>query len=198
MDKGYLESLAGQTQIADILHFNPKSKILSVEDPLLLFYLRNLDWAAFVQAVGFTKVDFASAYDVALTFAGEDRAFAELLRDHLEDHGHVVFYDMAEQHRILAQNVEAYLGPIYKSGSRYIVAVLGPKYGEKRWTLFEAEQYKHRIGQGEVIPIWSTEAPVGAFDATRDIGGLRYDPTLDLRSQAVKSAGVISCKLGEP
>ncbi len=197
VDKGFLESLCGQTHIADILHLNPKSKILSVEDPLLTFYLQNLDWSAFVRNVGFTKVDFSAEYDVALTFAGEDRALAELLRDHLEDHGHAVFYDLAEQHRILAQNVEAYLGPIYRAGSRYVVAVLGPKYGEKRWTLFEAEQYKERIERGEVIPIWSTEAPVGAFDSTRDIGGLKYDPSGDLNQQAAEAADVISKKLGD-
>jgi ssRNA-specific RNase YbeY (16S rRNA maturation enzyme) len=84
VDKGFLENLCRQEQIADIVHLDPKSRILSVEDPLLIFYLRNLDWPAFVASVGFTQVDFAVEYDVALTFAGEDRSFAALLRDHLE------------------------------------------------------------------------------------------------------------------
>jgi len=153
VDKGYLKNLTKLKDISDILHFDPDTKILSVEDPHLVFYLKNLDWAAFVEKVGFTRVDFAEAYDVALSFAGEDRAFAEKIRDHLEELGHTVFYDLAEQHVILAKNVEAYLGPIYSSGSRYVLAILGEKYGVKRWTLFEADQYRHRIEQGQVIPV---------------------------------------------
>ena len=103
---------------------------------------RSISWGEFVREVGFTKVDYEERYDVALTFAGEDRSYAEHLRDELEDQGHAVFYDMAEQHLILGQDVEAYVGPIYASGSRFVVAVLGEMYGRKRWTLFEADQYR--------------------------------------------------------
>jgi hypothetical protein len=197
VDKGYLENLTRLPDISDIVHFNPQSKILSVEDPALIFYLRNIDWGSFIRTVGFTKVDFPEAYDLALSFAGEDRPIAEQIRDSLEDLGHTVFYDFAEQHRIIAKNIEAYLAPIYSSGSRYVVAVLGPRYGQKRWTLFESDQYKHRIERGEVIPIWSTEVPGSAFDSTRDIGGLRYDPAKDLAHQAMSIAATISRKLAE-
>jgi hypothetical protein len=197
VDKGYLENLVTLPDIAAVLHFDRNSKVLSVEDPQLIYYLRNLDWGNFARTVGFTRVDFPEAYDVALTFAGEDRPFAEAMRDHLEGFGHTVFYDFAEQHRILAQDVEAYLAPIYRSGSRYVVAVLGPRYGEKRWTLFEADQYKDRVSRGKVIPIWSKVAPVGAFDNTRSIGGLQFDPAGDLEEQAAHASAVISKKLAD-
>ena len=162
---------------------------------MLVYYLRAVSWPEFVREVGFTKVDYDENYDVALSFAGEDRAFAEHLRDALEDLGHAVFYDLAEQHRILGEDVEAYLGPIYKSGSRFVVPILGEMYGRKRWTLFEADQYKDRLEKGQVLPIWSNKVPPTPTDPARDRGGLDFDPDGDLRAQAQSHAEVISRKL---
>lgn len=197
LDRGYLADLAEKPDIAKLLHFDRDTSILSVEDPMLIFYLRSILWADFVREVGFTKVDYDENYDIALSFAGEDRTYAEHLRDALEDLGHAVFYDLAEQHRFLGEDVEAFLGPIYASGSRYVVAVLGEQYGRKRWTLFEAAQYRDRVEAGEVLPIWSRRVPPTPFDATRSRGGLDYDPDGDARTQAVAHAEVISRKLAE-
>lgn len=197
LDRGYLQNLANQPAIAKLMHFDPDTKVLSVEDPMLVYYLRSIPWGDFIKEVGFTKVDYAENYDIALSFAGEDRPFAEHLRDALEDFGHAVFYDLAEQHRILGEDVQTYLGPIYASGSRYVVAVLGPTYGVKRWTIFESDQFKDRISKGRVIPIWATTVATSAFDTTRDRGGLTFDPAGDLRSRAAEHAQIISKKLAD-
>lgn len=164
---------------------------------MLVYYLRSIAWPEFVREVGFTKVDYKENYDVALSFAGEDRAYAEQLRDSLEDRGHSVFYDFAEQHRILGEDVEAYLGPIYASGSRYVVAVLGEMYGIKRWTIFESKNYHDRIDRGEVLFIWSKKVPSTPTDTARNRGGLEFDPQGDLRGQAIRHAEVIAKKLAE-
>lgn len=196
-DRGYLASLCDQHAIAKLVHFDTNTDVLSVEDPMLVYYLRSISWAEFVREVGFTKVDYDENYDVALSFAGEDRAYADHLRDALEDLGHAVFYDMAEQHRILGEDVEAYLGPIYNSGSRFVVAILGEMYGRKRWTLFESDQYRDRIKKGEVLPIWSTKVPPLPTDEMRKRGGLNFDPDGDLRKQAIDHGEVIAKKLAE-
>jgi len=193
LDRGYLASLAQQPEIAKLLHFDPDTQVLSVEDPMLVFYLRSISWGDFIKDVGFTKVDYAETYDCALSFAGEDRKYAEHLRDALEDFGHAVFYDLAEQHRFLGEDVEAYLGPIYRSGSRYVVAILGETSGRKRWTLFEADQYRDRLECGQVLPIWSVRVSPQPFDKSRNLGGLSFDPGGDLLAQA--HAQVISKKL---
>lgn len=195
LDRGYLANLAQQPDITKLLHFDPDTQVLSVEDPMLVFYLRSISWGDFIKEVGFTKVDYAENYDCALSFAGEDRRYAEYLRDALEDLGHAVFYDLAEQHRFLGEDVEAYLGPIYQSGSRYVVAVLGETYGRKRWTLFEAKQYRERLERGQVLPIWSVRVSPQPFDKVRELGGLDFDPAADLMTQAQAHANVISRKL---
>lgn len=197
LEAGYLANLVRQPAISKLMHFDEKTRILSVEDPMLIYYLRAISWPEFVREVGFKKVDHAETYDIALSFAGEDREYAQLLRDVLVDEGYAVFYDLAEQHRIVASDVEKYLGPIYSSGSRFVVAVLGKAYGLKRWTLFEAEKYRDRVENGRVIPIWSIEVPESAFDQLRSTGGLRYDPQGDLLEQAKSAAEVIAKKLDE-
>lgn len=195
LDRGYLAKLAQQPDVAKLLHYDSDTQVLSVEDPMLVFYLRSISWSEFIKEVGFTKVDYAETYDCALSFAGEDRRFAEHLRDALEDLGHAVFYDLVEQHRFLGEDVEAYLGPIYQSGSRYVVAILGETYGRKRWTLFEAGQYRNRLDRGQVLTIWSVRVPPQPFDKSRDLGGLDFDPAGDLMAQAQAHAQVISRKL---
>ncbi|WP_157756879.1 TIR domain-containing protein [Plantactinospora sp. KBS50] len=197
LEQGYLAKLTEKSDIAEILHFDPDSKVLAVENPLLIFYLRNISWPQFVRDVGFTKIDYKENYDFALSFAGEDRAYAENLRNRLEDNGHSVFYDFAEQHRFLGQDIETYMGPIYASDSRCVVAVLGEMYGKKRWTLFESSQFENRIEPGEVVPIWSTKVPPTSFDTTRQRGGLEFDPEGDLIQQAAAHAEILSRMIAE-
>lgn len=195
VERGFLEILTNKPEVARLMHLDPDTQVLSVEDPMLIYYLRSIAWGDFIKEVGFTKVDHTEVYDVALTFAGEDRAYAQELYDALEDDGHAVFYDFAEQHRIIGEDVEAYLAPIYASGSRYVVAILGPMYGSKRWTLFESEQYQPRLTSGQVLPIWSIHALPTAFDVTRGTGGLTFDPDGDLRATAIEHSSVISKKI---
>lgn len=198
LERGYLANLVRDPSIAPLLHFDEKTRILSVEDPMLVFYLRNINWADFVREVGFKRVDYTESYDVALSFAGEDREYAQMLHDVLVDNGYAVFYDFAEQHRLLANDVEAYLGPIYESGSRYVVAVLGKSYGSKRWTLFEANKYRDLLDKGQVIPIWSVEVATSPFDEFgQKTGRLSYDPQGDLLVQAKTHGETISKKLDD-
>lgn len=197
VEAGYLGRLTESPDIASLVHFDSKTKTLSVEDPMLVFYLRAINWPQFVRDVGFTRVDYDETFDIALSFAGEDRAFAEYLHAALQDEGHAVFYDLAEQHRFLGENVEEYLGPIYSSGCRYVVPVLGQLYGRKRWTLFEASRYRDRIDKGEVLPIWSSKVPPLPTDTLRETAGMAFDPDGDLLSQAKTIASMISRKLAE-
>ena len=195
VQKGWLEKLTATEDIARIIHYDPTTKVLSVEDPQLVFYLRNLDWPAFVRRTGFTRVDVLEEYDFALSFAGEDRPFASRLSDHLAELGFSVFYDLAEQHRILAEDLEEFLGPIYKSGASYVIVILGRQYGQRRWTRFESDQFKDLFGERRVIPIWSAEAIPTAFDTTAGMGGATFEPHGDLDAQAREIAEILARKL---
>jgi len=194
VDKGWLASHATADDIAEILHYDTDGKVLSVEDPQLVFYLRNLDWQTFPRTLGFENVELEHEYDFALSFAGEDRPLANALNQLLEAEDYVVFYDLNEQARIVGANIQAFLAPIYASDSRFVIAVLGRMYGEKRWTIFESDQFKERFDDGHVIPIWDKDALPSRFDEARNIGYLTFDSAADPHDEAARLAKIIKDK----
>ena len=108
-----------------------------------------------------------------------------------------VFYDKNEQHRILANDVEEYLAPIYRSESRFVVVLASKEYPRKIWTKFESEQFKQRFGENSVIPIWYSDAPAGMFDKSRQVGGITLDVSRALGDQVQEIARHFSAKLEE-
>ncbi|MFL5839393.1 MAG: TIR domain-containing protein [Thermoleophilaceae bacterium] len=195
--KGWLAQHMEDPDMAKLIHYDPSTSVFSVEDPQLGYYLRNQDWGEFTLAVGFVRHSFETPYDFALSFAGEDREYARALFDELDDLDLSVFYDENEQGRIVAEDVEDFLAPIYASGADFVIVILGPAYGDKRWPRFESDQFKERIGLGRVIPIVSTAAKLSAFDKITEVGYLTFDPAGDLRAQAREAAGLCEQKLVE-
>lgn len=177
VDKKYLRDLITEdADISAVLHYDDEgSEQLTVEDPQFIFFIRNIPWRQFALDVGFTELDFSHRYDFALSFAGEERPIAQSLFERLRDAEVEVFYDFNEQHRILANDVEEYLRPIYQSEARYVIALLSAQYPKKVWTKFESEQFKARFKAGAVVPVWFADAPVGVFDDSRRVGGLEFD-----------------------
>lgn len=194
LDKG-LVSLCEKKGIAKYLHYDKDTRVLSLENPMLGYYLKSIEWQKFASDVGFINVGHDREYDVALTFAGEDRTYVEKLKECLERLDYSVFYDFDQQHYILGQDVEEYLSPIYSEKCRYVVAVVGEKYGSKQWTRFEYQNYRDRIGVGEVLIVRSKKVLYSFTDEMSGIGSLTYDPDGDLGKQARHVAQVISKKL---
>lgn len=196
--KGYLaEHIASDDDIGAVLHFDEASEQLTVEDPLFVFYIRNMPWARFARECGFVSVEFQHRYDFALSFAGQQRRVAEALQAALAEHQVEVFYDRNEQHRILAQNVEDYLLPIYQSEARFVVPLLSSEYPERVWARIESDAFRERFGENAVIPIWFSDAPPGAFDESRKYGGVTFNVDGDLIAQADQIAAVLVRKLEE-
>lgn len=198
VEKGYLLDLIGKDEeLSRIFHFDAHARLLTIEDPQYIYFLRNISWPQFAKDIGFLTLEFPSRYDIALSFAGPDRDLAEALCETLEEFEFEVFYDRNEQHRILAEDVEDYLRPIYQSDAQFIVALLGPEYPKRIWTRFESDQFKQRFGEGAVIPVWFATVPEGAFDETRRLGGFTFDPTNPTEPQVTELANLIRRKIAE-
>ena len=83
-------------------------------------------------------------FDVALSFAGEDRQHAKKLADLLNACGCTVFYDEYEQANLWGKNLYVHLSSIYKDKARYCVVFLSKSYAEKPWTRHELESAQAR------------------------------------------------------
>jgi hypothetical protein len=199
LEKGFLATLLKDKAdvLDDFFHFENETGVLSVEDPRLVFYLKNLTWKAFARQVGYKTDEFAGNYDLALSFAGEIRTVAGRLYDLLAERQISVFYDNNEQHRILAEHVEEYLAPIYRNEAAYVVPLLSKEYPKKIWTKFESDNFKHRFGENAVIPIRFTDVQEGFFSNSSNYGGLSFDPTKDHESQLQEIATTLAKRLAD-
>ncbi len=198
VEKGYLTShIDNHSSLHDIIHYDKTTTELSIEDPKFFYYIKNLLWSKFSERVGFSSVEFESQYDFALSFAGADRNIAESLFIFLSERELSVFYDKNEQHRILAENVEDYLGPIYKSEASFVIVLLSPDYPKRIWTKFESDQFKDRFGDKSVIPIWFSNAQRSMFDETTKYGGLDFNIDLDANQEISRISSLLCQKIQE-
>jgi hypothetical protein len=199
IEKGHLESLLREKAdaLGNHFHYEPSTTVLSVEDPKLSFFLKNLVWREFTRKAGYTTEYFKGAYDFALSFAGKDRDVAERLFTLLSEREISVFYDKNEQHRIIASNIEDYLAPIYRSEARYVIPLLSPDYPTRIWTKFESDNFVHRFGENSVIPIWFKTVQEGFFSNERKYGGMPFDPAGDVEAQLAEIADTLSKRLIE-
>jgi hypothetical protein len=198
VDKGFLEEIiSSNDDIKDVIHYDKDSRILTVEDPKFMFYIRNLLWSKFAEKVGYLSITFKNKYDFALSFAGANRDLAQKINELLLEQEISVFYDKNEQHRILAKNVEDYLSPIYSSEASFVIVLLSKDYPTRIWTKFESENFKQRFGENAIIPIWYDDNMPGLFDETHKIGGLVFNPNDELDKQADVMTKIIIEKLSE-
>jgi hypothetical protein len=78
-----------------------------------------------------------SLYDVAISFAGEDRKVAESIATGLRDLGYQVFFDQFVSADIWGQDLGDYLSDVYQSKAKYCLVLLSEHYIRKPWTTLE-------------------------------------------------------------
>lgn len=196
-EKGYLSDLIVKNENhSKYLHYDNDAKILTVEDPKFMFYLRNLDWDATAKEIGFTNIHFKHKYDFALSFAGEIRDFPQRLSEILiNDYDYNVFYDMNERAEILGRDLEEYFEPIYSSDAEYVIVFMDDHYANKVWTIFESKAYKERFAHDEVIPIISQSFVISPTDILFNKGYQRFDYKKDIESQMQELASLLDEKI---
>lgn len=108
-------------------------------------------------------------YDIALSFAGEDRKYAEELALKLRNRGVQVFYDNWNIASLWGENLYTYLAETYRDKALFCVTIISKKYCEKQWTKHELEFIQERAFQGEVywLPLFLEEVKVPGLSETR-------------------------------
>ena len=183
-DKGYITRLIdNNANIKDVLYYDASSRILAIEDPKYMFYLKNTDWNQFAKEMGFKLENIKTLYDFALSFAGEKRVYAESLYNHLTENEYSVFYDKNQTPDILGKDLDKYFEPIYEAGATYVIVLMDAYYPKKVWTVFESKHYKDRFGENSVIPIIFNDFILSPTDPLYNKGCLTVDRGKDMEEQ---------------
>lgn len=82
-------------------------------------------------------------FDIALSFAGEDRPVAERLALLLTGRNVKVFYDFHLRAELWGKDHQ-HLQSVYRDKARYCIILISKAYEEKRWTRFELRQAQVR------------------------------------------------------
>jgi hypothetical protein len=96
-------------------------------------------------------------YDVALSFAGEDRVHAEALAAFLKANNVRVFYDAYEKATLWGKDLYVHLHKVYSEGATYCVLFVSKHYAEKLWTSHERQAAQERAfkerGGEYILPV---------------------------------------------
>ena len=79
-------------------------------------------------------------YDVALSFAGEDREYVNKVAQILKDNNINVFYDRFEEIDLWGKDLGIHFDYVYRRQSKYFIPFILKFYKEKIWTNYEVEQ----------------------------------------------------------
>lgn len=76
-------------------------------------------------------------YEVALSFAGEDREYVDKVANLLKENGIRVFYDIFEQASLWGKDLYTHLADVYQNKAQYTVMFISENYAKKQWTNHE-------------------------------------------------------------
>ena len=108
-------------------------------------------------------------YDVALSFAGENRNFTEAVATALQAENVKVFYDEFNPADLWGEDLSVKLREIYFTDSRYCIMILSDYYVDKMWPTLERKNAIERLIQ-EVDGAYIL--PVRLDDFSGDVPGL--------------------------
>ena len=83
-------------------------------------------------------------YDVALSFAGEDREYVRQVAEELRALGVRTFYDEFERADLWGKNLIDHLANIYQNRARFVVVFSSQHYVRKAWTKHERQHAQAR------------------------------------------------------
>ncbi|MBN2732168.1 MAG: TIR domain-containing protein [Balneolaceae bacterium] len=85
-----------------------------------------------------------SKYDIAISFAGEDRTIAEQIAKSLDEEDVKVFFDEFEQANLWGKDLYQYLTDTYSKKSEYCIILISEHYPNKNWTKLELKAAQER------------------------------------------------------
>jgi hypothetical protein len=154
-------------------YYNNETKNFAIEDPALFYFLKHLDWNQLRQDCGFRDEAASFEYDVALSFAGENRELARHIFDGLEMLDVHVFFDEMFEANFLGKTWANQFEAIFSTRSRFVLCILDRNHRDKIWPTFERQHFAPRVHEETVIPIFLDDtAFVGIPE---DLVGIKFN-----------------------
>ncbi len=102
-------------------------------------------------------------FEIALSFAGEDREYVDQVANLLRDSGVRVFYDLFEEANLWGKNLYDYLTEIYMNKALYTIMFISDDYSKKLWTGHERQAMQARAfqeNQEYILPVRFDKTPI--------------------------------------
>lgn len=134
----------------------------------------------------------AEQYDVALSFAGENRTYVSQVAEGLKAAGVSVFYDQFEKASLWGKDLIEHLAEIYGQRSRFVVMFVSKEYVEKAWTTHERRHAQDRalLAQSEyILPARFDDTAVPGMTSTVGFVDLRHTSASELVALILQKLG---------
>ena len=158
--------LGSKPGVAERFYYNTETKSFAIEDPALFYFIKHLDWDQVRHDCGFRQTAVDYPWDVALSFAGENRNLAEYLDGKLTALDVPVFYDANYEANYLGKTWSAQFKEIFGEKSRYVVCILDKHHSGKIWPTFERDFHAARGKFVASFPSSLTIRNLSAFRTT--------------------------------
>lgn len=108
-------------------------------------------------------MNLTKEFDIALSFAGEDRLYVDQVANLLRNSGVKVFYDLFEEVNLWGKNLYEYLTDVYMNKAECTIMFISEHYAKKLWTTHERRAMQSRAfqeSQEYILPARFDETPI--------------------------------------
>jgi hypothetical protein len=122
-------------------------------------------------------------YDVAFSFANENRDYVDQTADLVIAQGYTVFYDKHEQVNLWGRNLYEHFNDVYKNKAKYCIIFISKLYAEKLWTRHEfrsAQERAFKENREYILPVRFDDSELPGLNNTVGYLDLRQILPVDL------------------
>ena len=128
-------------------------------------------------------------YDIALSFAGEDRDIVAKFASGLVEKGVRVFYDDFEKAELWGKDLYQHLQVVYRDRARYCIIFVSTAYAKKAGTRHELKQAQARAieeNREYILPVRLDDTEIPGLNATVGYIDLRNHTVEELQKVALQ------------
>ena len=143
-------------------------------------------------------------YDIALSFAGEDREYVESIASVLKSKGVRVFYDEFEQANLWGKDLAVHFDYIYRQNSRFFIPFISKHYKNKVWTKHEFQTALSKaleLDREYILPVKLDDTEIDGLRSTIgfiDLRSISNDKFIEIIREKIKISNANKDNESEP